>query len=142
MDIITHAVVGAATGNLIGRPIIGAFIAVVPDLVLGFKRKRVPTSLYKLTHSPIPMSFLVFGAVGVFTQDPMLSAVLVLCYWSHIVLDLFTHADGWGPQLFSPFVRKHYSLGGDWEWFNGPWWAGLLVSAGWIYVCMSLATQL
>jgi membrane-bound metal-dependent hydrolase YbcI (DUF457 family) len=140
MDIFSHAIVGAATGALFGHPIAGAIAATLPDLVLGIKRKYAPTEWYDLTHSPIPTSLLLYGPATSFTLDWQLGVCLVLCYWSHIFLDVFTHGENWAPKLFAPISHKRYSFGDDWEWFNSSWRKGLALSIGWFATCALLAT--
>lgn len=137
MDIFTHAIVGAATGALFGRPIAGAVVAVAPDLVLGFKRKLWPTLLYDLTHSPIIVSLLLFGTTV--NYDPKLSACLILCYLTHIILDVVTHDTEWAPQLFAPFTDLRFGTNNNWEWFNRPWWGGFFLSLGWVITCAAAA---
>lgn len=138
MDIITHAITGAATGALFGRPIVGAAAAVWPDLVLGFRRKYAPTEYYDIAHAVIPMSCLMYGPIVSFTLDWKLGVCMMVCYWTHIILDVLTHGDDWAPKLFAPFSQKRCSFGDDWEWFNRSWWVGLTVAIIWTAICLAI----
>jgi len=134
MDIITHAVVGAATGQAFGQPLLGAVIAVLPDLSLtSIKRRSTPTQLYKLVHSPLFIAIICLGlyAIGV-TQ-----AGLIYAAWmSHFVLDFFTHGSTFAPRFFYPLSDFHVTEFEEWEFFNYHWWMGLLVSVYWVIICL------
>lgn len=117
MDILTHALVGAAIGSRAESPAIGAcvgaVVAVLPDLALcSIKRLPRPTEPYKWSHSVWPI--LVIW---------MFSPLMALCYASHLVLDIPTHASTWAPRPFYPW---HHRIGvfREWEWFNRTWWTG------------------
>lgn len=134
MDIVTHAITGAITGAHWNRPILGAAVAVAPDLVLGVKRRALPSLAYSVTHSPLLMSVVLSVATGALTRDPALTACVIACYLSHVTLDLQTHGGAWAPRLFFPFSKRRTSLGDDWEFFNRAWWLGLLTAFLWSLV--------
>lgn len=134
MDIVTHAIVGAATGLPFGRPVLGAVVAIVPDLVLGYKRKLEPSGWYDVTHS---LSFLLFVYTAVWLLiGPATALVVALALASHLVLDMPTHGAAWAPPLLYPFHTHRVSLGLEWEFFNESWMHGLLVSLIWILTCV------
>lgn len=135
MDIVTHAITGAATGLAFGHPALGAIVAVLPDTVLGVTRRSAPNTAYNVTHAPFPMcialavGFAPFGLAG----------CAIAAYISHIVLDLPTHGGRWAPKLFAPFSYRRISIGDDWEYYNGPWWVGAIIATLWSALCLSLA---
>jgi membrane-bound metal-dependent hydrolase YbcI (DUF457 family) len=134
MDLFSHAVAGAAVGAAYGRPLLGAFFGVLPDLVLPLKRIHVPVLRYSATHS---LAFvLVAGMVGAAIFER--SVVPLLALLSHILLDIPTHGPKWAPPLFYPFSAKRYSLGPDWEFFSPSWWKGLLLTLIWSAVWLSV----
>ena len=134
MDIVTHAVVGAATGLPFGRPLMGALIACVPDVVLGWRRKPVPNDLYNLTHG---LPFLALNAFVLWILfSPELAVLVALALASHVVLDLPTHGATWAPPLLYPFHTKRYSMGNEWEFFNESWVTGFLVAVLWSLICV------
>jgi membrane-bound metal-dependent hydrolase YbcI (DUF457 family) len=129
MDIITHAVVGAATGAAFGQPLQGAVWAIAPDLMLGtLKRRATPTAAYNASHS--------FAAVAVVTGVAYAFGgfAAAMCaffsYLSHLILDIPTHGEHWAPTLLWP-SQKRFSAGEEWEWFNRSWFAGLQLSFLW-----------
>lgn len=132
MDIITHALAGAATGAFYGKPVIGAVVAIIPDLVLGIKRKEKPTELYNFTHS-----LLFVTAVGSISLATFSNLFLFWAVLSHVILDLMTHGKVWAPTLFYPH-SKRFSYGEEWEWFNKDWWMGMAYSITWILLWLSL----
>lgn len=135
MDIISHALAGAATGHAFGAPIVGAVFGVLPDLVLGYKRVNKPTQPYNLTHS---LAFATFTplAWGLYFGGQQ-GWLVFFALLSHLILDLPTHGKTWAPMLLYPYPRR-FSLGSEWEWFNKVWWRGfaltLLWSLLWLYV--------
>lgn len=134
MDLLTHAVVGAAAGATVGQPFAGLVAGVAPDIVLGIRRRASPNTAYKLTHSltvcvllALPMG-LLFGAWGV-----------LLGWFSHIFLDTFTHGDQWAPRPIYPLSDFHFKLGvEEWEFFNTTWFLGLFASAIMVILCVQL----
>lgn len=133
MDIVNHAVAGAAVGAAFGRPGVGAFFGVLPDLVLGVKRLTLPTPAYNLTHS------LAFsGGVGLIAGELLGSPLPLLALLSHLLLDLPTHGPKWAPPLFYPWSELRYGWGEEWEWFSRSWWIGfgitLVWSITWLFV--------
>jgi membrane-bound metal-dependent hydrolase YbcI (DUF457 family) len=126
MDIVNHAVAGAAVGAAFGRPIVGALFGVLPDLVLGVKRLTLPTRAYNLTHS------LLFSAVvGLVASVALGSPLPLLALLSHLLLDLPTHGSVWAPPLLYPFSDKRFSYGEEWEWFSPDWWVGFYITLVW-----------
>ncbi len=125
MDIITHAVVGAAIGAKFGHPVVGAIAGVIPDLCLGASRKPLPTNLYNATHSLavllLALPFTVFGASVALTVFFALA--------SHLLLDLPTHGRYWAPTLLWPSTKRfHLWFAREWEFFNRSWWVGLALA--------------
>ncbi len=136
MDIVSHAVAGAAVGAAYGRPVLGAVCGVLPDLVLLTpKRLTLPPARYSATHSAL----FVAGA-GVLGWLAFATVVPLLAVLSHILLDLPTHGRRWGPQLLYPFSHRVYSYGTEWEWFNRSWRQGLVLtllwSLAWLFVTL------
>lgn len=122
---MTHAVVGACTGNVFGRPFVGAMVAVLPDLVLGVKRRKFPNKAYKITHSWIGLLVCAFAPGYIFWP-----------YLSHILLDIPTHGKDWAPRLFYP--SSICIPASEWEFFNISWWIGLILAFLWVVVCLIL----
>lgn len=126
MDLINHSIAGASTGYAFNKPLEGAIIAIIPDLVLGIKRKQFPTELYNLNHS------LVFVlSTGIFYWIANGSSLVLFALFSHIILDLPTHGKIWAPPLFYPFNSRRYSFGKEWEWFSQSWWIGFILTIIW-----------
>jgi membrane-bound metal-dependent hydrolase YbcI (DUF457 family) len=136
MDIVTHAVVGAATGAAFGRPFAGMAFAVLPDLFLfSVKRRDTPTAAYNASHS---FAGLVLVTILAGLYAPSLGGVAFFAYASHIVLDVPTHGERWAPPLMWPSKRR-YSMGDEWEWFNYSWFHGAFLAILWIIVCLPLS---
>ena len=127
MDIISHAIAGAATGQYFGRPILGAAIAIVPDLSLGIKRKLVPNIMYDFCHT---LYFCIFSSwiAFLFTDYGLL---VFFALFSHLFLDIPTHGEQWAPKLFYPWLNTRYGFGAEWEWFSPIWWYGLFITICW-----------
>lgn len=133
MDVFSHAIAGACTGAVVGRPLLGAALAVLPDVAAVGPRRLHPGALYNLTHSllflalvPALASLWGFGGLAYF------------CIVSHLILDMPTHGDDWAPTLMWP-SKFRYSIGHDeWEWFNETWWFGLLLTFLWSASCLIL----
>lgn len=123
MDIISHAIAGACTGSYFGKPIEGAVISVLPDLVLGFKRKKQPNDKYRITHSLL--NTILFSLV---VTDHYL---WLWCLTSHLILDLFTHGSVWSPRLFFPLNNYHMTGFTEWEFGNRSWLCGLILTLVW-----------
>ena len=134
MDIVNHAVAGAAVGAAYGRPVVGALFGVLPDLVLGVRRLTVPTPAYNLTHS---LSFVI--VVGAIAGAVLGSPLPLLALLSHLLLDLPTHGPVWAPPLLYPGSVKRYSYGDEWEWFSRSWWIGLSITSIWSATWLSVA---
>ena len=129
MDIVSHAVAGAAVGAAFGHPIVGAVFGVLPDLVLLTpKRLTLPPARYSATHSAAFVA--VAGLLGWLAFATVAAPLALL---SHILLDLPTHGKRWGPQLLYPFSHRVYSYGTEWEWFNLSWWQGLGLTLAWSF---------
>lgn len=137
MDIVSHAVAGAFTGLLFGEPVLGATVAVIPDLVLVGKRRELPPAFYDVTHS---LLFMVVCLVGsAFIMGPNTGLVVGWALLSHLFLDIPTHGDKWAPPLLYPFSKERSGCGTEWEFFNGTWWFGLALTATWSGACWSLS---
>lgn len=134
MDIVTHAVVGAASGAVFGHPIVGAAVAVLADLPIVGPRRAKPNAWYNLTHS---LGFALWLTL-VFGWTRNLAATISLAALSHIILDAFTHGQIWAPTLCFPFKDRRFSYGEEWEWFNKSWWNGLSIAVAWVMVCIIL----
>jgi hypothetical protein len=134
MDIVSHALAGAATGTAFGHPFLGAFFGVLPDIVLGVKRHALPTFAYNSTHS-LP-GVLVLGCAGAFFTG---SIVPLLALLSHLLLDIPTHGEQWAPPLLFPFDLHRFSYGEEWEWFNPSWCFGFLLTIFWSSIWFSFA---
>jgi len=135
MDVVTHALVGAATGATFGRPVLGALVAALPDVVLGVRRRKAPSAAYNATHSAF---FLLAATLAAATlHSGPVGALVALCLLSHLVLDLPTHGGVWGPPIFYPLWRARFSCGDEWEFFNQSWIRGLKLSILWILVCLN-----
>jgi len=133
MDIISHAIAGAAVGFHYGSPIVGALVGIAPDCVLSIKRLHYPTNLYNHTHSIIPL--VILGIYDYFyTTQPIVFFALL----SHIILDLPTHGKIWAPALFYPYSKKRYSFGDEWEWFSTSWFTGLIITIIWSFIWINL----
>lgn len=126
MDILTHAIVGAAVGLKLGSPLSCVIASIAPDIVLGIKRKFTPTMPYKFLHSVFPVCALyLFG----FKAE-------AIAWATHIILDIPTHGTLWSPKLFFPFSDKGFTGFQEWEFFNTSWKKGLALSVG--LICLTL----
>lgn len=127
MDILSHAIAGAAVGQAFGRPVLGAVCGVAPDLaLLTWQRLSTPTAAYNAAHSA-----LVLGGAGLLAAAASASVVPLLALLSHLLLDVPTHGKQWAPPLLYPLSSKRYSMGTEWEWFNRSWWQGLGLTLTW-----------
>lgn len=143
MDLVTHMAVGTITGYSVGHPLIGALAAAVPDLTLGYKRRKLPTSAYDFHHSLLGLAFFTAMFVGGsylaggVTRNAVLAALLG--YASHLALDLPTHGTTWAPPLLYPFSKSRFSIfGQEWEWFSPVWWLGMFYAFIWSNACLGL----
>jgi membrane-bound metal-dependent hydrolase YbcI (DUF457 family) len=110
MDAITHAAVGYALGG-----VAGAVAAVAPDVVLITRRRyKAPPFTYRVTHS-----FWLTVALS------LLSPPAALGHASHIALDTVTHRGAFSQMPLWPIGPTVDGVG-EWEWFNGAWWTGLI----------------
>ena len=137
MDVVTHGLVGAATGFYFGHPVAGAAIAVAPDLVLGITRRKLPSQAYNATHSALVLTLAAAFAIGV-APDP-LGWLVLWCWLSHLTLDVPTHGTQWAPPLLYPLHQKRFSAGSEWEFFNRTWQRGALLSILWSVAWIALA---
>ena len=134
MDIFSHAIAGASVGLAFGNPWLGAAMGIAPDLVLGLRRRPLPTQLYNATHSVLSIIavglpiWLIFG-----TPIPLLALL------SHLLLDLPTHGKEWAPTLFYPLSETRYVYGEEWEWFSESWYVGLCFTIIWSAAWFALA---
>ena len=126
MDIINHAITGAAIGasvELSPRSVlIGTLTGIAPDVSdfpLFYKRREIPTDLYAISHSfEVFLGMLAAGLIfdGFF--------VVSMAWCAHILLDYITHGETWGPKfiILKIPVPKRFE---EWEFFNWSWWRGL-----------------
>ncbi len=125
MDLFTHIVVGAATGEMafgkkLGNraPIAGAVVSLLPDMdilftpffdeitSLGFHRGITHSLFFMAVVSPVlGMLFNKWFAAGTKTAWSLLS---LLALAGHVLLDVMTN---YGTQLFQPFSPLQVSLG-------------------------------
>lgn len=131
MDIIGHALAGAATGVYFGKPITGAVIAILPDAVLIGKRKFEPTEPYLFTHS---WAYLVMATalIGAVLGEYLL---VLFCTLSHYALDIVTHSYKWQMRFFYPMPFRFKGVE-EWRFFNNSWLYGaaatIIWSASWL----------
>lgn len=143
MDIVTHAVVGAVTGQAFGYPITGAIIGILPDFPIAIsviRRYETPPWSYDFTHSLLYL-LLMSGALWLLTGMFLFPA---LCLASHLFLDLCTHSDEWSPPLLFPVPRTVVNFSvyhKEWEFFNKSWWIGLAHAVIWCLVVSSMGVQ-
>lgn len=134
MDIFSHAAAGAAMGSAFGRPLTGAFFALMPDFfLLSIKRVKLPTPMYTASHS-LPFAAII-GATGALVG---FGPVVFLALLSHILLDLPTHGKLWAPALFTPFSDRRYSFGEEWEFFNDSWILGFIITLTWSFLWLAI----
>lgn len=126
MDIVSHAVAGAAVGHAFGQPLLGAAFGILPDIVLGIRRRAAPTAAYNLTHS-LPFT----AGAGALCALLWATPVPALALLSHLLLDVPTHGKQWAPTLFYPFSSERFGFGEEWEFFSPCWWMGLLITFVW-----------
>ena len=138
MDIVSHALAGAASGAVFGHPIVGAVVGVMPDAVLPLQRIAAPTACYRGTHSAIVALCVALLAWG-FGISLALLGCAVLAWCSHIALDLPTHANLWAPRLLYPFSDVHYEKGIEWEFLSDEWYIGFLITLIWIFICQNFS---
>ena len=137
MDIASHFIAGASVGIYYGKPLIGGFLGILPDLVLGLQRKAEPTKLYRVTHSFLFL--LLVTALFAYTSFYML---VFWALFSHLLLDYFTHGPMWSPNLFYPSKRTlHLKFISEWEFFNSSWTLGFILTFIWsvFWIAMSNA---
>lgn len=134
MDVFSHALAGAATGTVFGRPLLGAFFGILPDIVLGLKRRELPSAAYDFSHS-----LLFVALVGLPATIILGTAAPLFALFSHLALDLPTHGDKWAPPLLYPFDSMRFSCGEEWEFFNLSWFRGFLFTLLWITICFNFA---
>lgn len=141
MDVVTHAIVGAATGLPFGMPLYGACVAVLPDVVLGVRRRNTPSGAYNATHSVLCLLVGMVVALLV-SRSPAVALCTALCLFSHLALDLPTHGKKWAPPLLWPFLPERFSFGDEWEFFNQSWFVGASLSIIWILLCVLITMKL
>lgn len=138
MDVITHAIAGAATGAAFGRPLLGAVVAVVPDSALWLRpRLACPPAAYRAAHGLLAPCLA--GSVAMMLFGPAIAALVFFAWLSHIVLDIPTHGEEWSPRLFWPDGRSVFIGFEEWEWFNRSWWRGLAIAIIWSSIWLSIA---
>lgn len=131
MDIINHAVAGAAVGASFNAPILGAIIAILPDVPIFGPRRKEPTEAYMFTHSFLFL-FILTGA-AIYIENISLGTMVFLCILSHLVLDIPTHGKTWSPALFYP-DKVRFVFGHEWEFFNDTWFYGLKINFVWCFI--------
>lgn len=136
MDIVSHAVAGAAVGAYYNHPYIGAIVGAMPDLVLGFKRLEAPTRLYRFTHSVDYLALATGFGWGLLNGPG--AALFFFATLSHLLLDVPTHGPLWAPRLLYPW-DWHCKCFTEWEFFNGPWMFGLFILWCWCSIWAGLA---
>ena len=129
MDIITHAIAGAVSGQSFGHPILGAVVAVVPDLTLGWRRRVEPPVIYRMMHS---LLFLLAVWLVLIPASRGIQMTATLAVFSHLYLDLPTHGPRWAPRLFYPLSNRFVVIGDEWEWGNESWFVGFAYALIWI----------
>jgi membrane-bound metal-dependent hydrolase YbcI (DUF457 family) len=134
MDVVSHAIAGACVGQAFGQPVLGAAFGVLPDVVLGVRRQKLPSTAYNATHS---LTFVAgAGLAGWLVWGTLAPLLAVL---SHILLDFPTHGPRWAPTLLYPFSSERFGIGSEWEWFNKTWWLGLGLTAIWSLTWLAVA---
>lgn len=129
---MTHAVVGAVAGSLVNQPFVGALAGVLPDAVLGVKRRIHPNIAYKLTHS-----VLICLACSLTLIEYTPYGVAVLLGWlSHILLDIPTHGKQWAPMPIYPISTFAFRYFNEWEWLDETWFKGLALATSFILICL------
>lgn len=138
MDTISHAAWGATIVRKSRLVWWAAFAAALPDLIpaafglLRYKRRYYldmanlsfidkPESaymrIYHFTHSLVPITVLAvvlrFLAPGWW--------IIVIPYYSHVLLDIGTHRGVWATRIFYPFSDFHF------EGYN--WWKDWRITA-------------
>lgn len=133
MDIVSHFVAGFSSGLYFGKPLTGAAIAVLPDLVIMGERKLKPTRFYIVTHSFLFLLICTLFAELAFDLGVLTFVSIV----SHLLLDLTTHGKVWSSRLFwpNPFYFKY---GVEWEFFNKSWFFGLVITLIWSLLWLAL----
>ncbi len=146
MDIITHAVVGGITGAAFGHPIAGSIVAMIQDLPLfGYIKgepthPKEPSNLYRFLHSFL---FLIILTLVCYVYVSFIHRpfnVPWFVFWvllSHFYLDFFTHRGVWTVRLFWPW-GKTFKSGGEWEFFNRAWLAGIGFAVIWSFVWLQI----
>jgi len=115
MDIFIHGLVGTAIGYKFEQPVTGLLFGILPDFVLGIRRKPHPNTLYRITHSFLfALLFILFP-------------VAFLSLLSHIFIDIFTHCEEWSPRIVYPH-DFHVKIFSEWEYFNKSYILGLFLS--------------
>lgn len=138
MDIVTHALAGAATGAAFGHPLLGAVVAVVPDSALWLRpRLALPPALYRAMHGGLVPLFVCALCLPFF--GPKIATLVWWAWMSHIALDVPTHGENWSPRLFWPDERILFTEFEEWEWFNRSWWRGLALALIWSSIWLLLA---
>ncbi|MCH7492694.1 metal-dependent hydrolase [Patescibacteria group bacterium] len=146
MDVMSHAVWGATIVRKRPEMWWAAFIGALPDLLtalyglIRFKGKyllymsnlRLTANkddtyfkVYYFFHSLLPISVV---AIVIYFMAPSY-LILVLPYYFHIFLDVFTHRGIWGTRLFYPISNFHFH-GRDWwknRWISIINWSMLIV---------------
>jgi len=118
-----------------GHPIVGAVAGVMPDLVLGVRRRQRPNPAYRYTHSLLVC--VVFSGFAIMLNFDIGLAIF-MGWLLHIVVDIPTHGNEWAPRPLYPFNTElmfnfpHH----EWEFFNESWCWGLILSIGICIICV------
>lgn len=125
MDILSHALAGGMVGLAFGNPLLGVAFGVLPDLVLGVRRRVLPNRAYNYAHSLLALACA--GLVSLVFATP----VPALAYFSHLLLDYPTHGPKWAPPLAYPWSERRFGNGEEWEWFSKSWMRGFYITLIW-----------
>ena len=136
MDVVSHALAGAASGAVFGHPIIGAIVAVLPNSVLGLQRRKAPPVAYRYSHSVLT-ALCVPAALALLPLQHTIPLAVALAWLSHIALDVPTHGELWAPRLMYPFSQ--FKLGNfiEWEFGSRTWYFGSFLTLVWIAICLA-----
>jgi len=146
MDSFSHAVWGATIIRKVPYLWWAAFFGILPDIIWGvywalryrgkgFKKGLevrnsegglgIHFKVYYLVHSLVPITVvtaIMYLMVPAYT-------IVVIPYYLHIIMDIFTHRGVWATRLFYPFSDFHFE-GKDWwknKWISVGNWAALLI---------------
>jgi len=146
MDSVSHAVWGATIIRKAPYLWWAAFFGILPDLIWGvywalvfrsqsFKKgienrldvniRSAHFKVYYFVHSLIPISVV---AVIIYLVSPSFT-IVVIPYYIHIIMDIFTHRGVWATRIFYPISDFHFE-GMDWwrnQWISVGNWIAIVV---------------